>query len=178
MYKKRDSYGKDHIKGYWKDTFIYDDHVEETNFRKNLIVNTGKIMLAGLVHGDSIVDPISYIGQGEGNSSWDNSTPDPDPTQTVLVSEIDRRQPDEIVYIDDSENVSVFPTSRLRITTEYPKNDPLNGSTIREQGLFGGQDVTSTKNTGSLFNVFNHQKIEKTNNFKLVRVVILEFVQE
>jgi hypothetical protein len=165
------------INGYWKDTLIYDDHVEETGYRKNKILNSGRMILAGQIFGDQNITPIAYIAQGQGNSSWDNSVPEADPSQKRLVAELDRREPDEIVYLDGQNSVSVNPTNKIRITKVYPKNDPLNGEVIREEGMFGGTNATQDLNTGQLFNVFNHKKIEKTSDFKLKRQLIIEFVE-
>ena len=165
------------INGYWKDFFIYDNYVEETDFRKNKILNSGRTILAGTLFGDDNIDSINYIAQGSGNSSWDSSVPEPDPSQKRLVSELDRREPDEVVYLTANNTVSVNPTNKIRITKQYPKSDPLNGETIREQGMFGGTNLSQGLNTGQLFNVFNHQKIEKTSDFILKRQLVIEFVE-
>lgn len=160
------------MSGYWKDTFVYPDHREETEYRKNKIVNAGREMLAGLLLGDGGMKPIKLMVQGTG--SWSG---DPNPSQRNLINEVDRRQPDEMFYLDADNNKVRGPTNKIKIKTVYEKSDPLNSEDpITEEGLFGGLRVDENeRNSGMLFNVFNHEPIDKDSSFKLIREVLIQF---
>lgn len=163
------------IAGYWKDVFDYDDRTVETSWQKNVVTFDGHKILSGLLLDDPDMNPIEFMSQGRGDSDWDNSLVEPDPGQSSLVDEIDRRSPDSINYVDQSGTNSLDPQRQVRIETTYPKSDPLNGETIREQGLFGGINVSTDFGSGFLFNVYNHQKIEKDSSFSLTRKAVIEF---
>lgn len=158
--------------GYWKDTFIYPDGKEETDYRKNKIVNSGREILAGLLLGDASMEGIGVMAQGTGD--WSGS---PNPSQRNLIDEVDRREPDEMFYMNANNNQVRGPTNRLKIKTVYPESDPLNSEDpITEEGLFGGSGLDKNqRNSGMLFNVFNHEPIDKTSSFKLVREVLIQF---
>jgi hypothetical protein len=162
------------VNAFWKDTFDYGAYKESTDWRKNVVTFSGHSIITGLLANDSSISPIEFIAQGSGSSDWDDSTPEPNLSQSTLVSEIDRRSPDSISYVDSQNNEVSEPTGQIKIETTYPNNDPLNGETIREQGLFGGQDVTTDQNSGDIFNVFNHEKIEKDDSFSLTRKVFID----
>lgn len=157
------------------DTFINPLTNERTLMQHgfNLVVNECSVLIAMLMKGGC--NGIQYFAVGSGSDTWDNNNlPNPEENDVKLLNEIFRKPitSDNIVYIDDSNNISETPTNRLQITITLLE-DEANGE-LREMGFFGG-DATLTKDSGHLINRKIHGSIFKTSGMQLERVIRFTF---
>lgn len=171
------------IKGMWRDEVwrkrpdgsIYLQ--EKSELSANLITEPITRLLAGLMKNEpTFPNGIAFHAVGSGLVSWDTALPAPTFAQTQLVTEIFRKAPDSISYLDGGGLPTLTITNKIRVKTTFDFLDGpgLNGNFIREQGLFGG-DATSTLNSGKLIDAINHVKIFKDATIRLVRQIELTF---
>ena len=126
---------------YWYDHIVHKSGlIEKTQPRKNLIVTTAFQALAGSfgnIAGFS--GGIQFHAMGEGFVAWDTSLPAPTVGQTTLNTEVIRKVPDGINFIDAPLTGSIVagPTNIIRVQTTLEFADLSGGVDIREQGLFG-----------------------------------------
>jgi len=162
---------------YWYDHIIHKDGREEwTEPVKNLIVDTAFQAMAGSfgnIAGTS--GGIQQHAMGAGLVGWDVSLPLPTLGQVKLVTEIIRKVPDTIDYIDAPLGTIVAgPTSIIRVQTTLDFADLGGGADIREQGLFGA-NATGAADSGLMIDAVNHVKIFKDSSIKLIRFIELQF---
>lgn len=136
----------------------------------NLVVLNVLKLIMSLLKKQSGYTGIQYWAVGSGDPSWDSNMPTPDVSATRLTNEIGRVAipASEIVFLDNSYNVSPTPTNIIQITHTFGEND-CNG-TWREFGLFGGNATTSA-NSGLIINKRHHAVITKTSEMTVERVM-------
>jgi hypothetical protein len=187
--------------GYWKDVFVRRagrgkltdaclkgdcEHTPEQHremagpvkvegvWQSNLVVDQIGVLIAGLLasYGD-FSPPALYHALGEGDSSWDVSTPDPVVGQTTLLSEAFRKVvvPDFLDALGGA--VVGGPTNVLQFQTTFDFGE-ANGFSIREQGLFGG-DATAVADSGQMMDAIHHPRVDKNNTFQWIRTIEMEF---
>lgn len=143
----------------------------------NLVVDKAGELAAGYFLGEgAFTIGNMYHAFGTGLVAWDTALPDPSVSQTTLVTEIDRKVPTAIDYLDAGNNI-VTPTitDKLQIQTVLAATEPsLDGQDLREQGLFGG-NATATANSGFMINAINHKKVAKVNGVQITRFIRLQF---
>ena len=96
--------------------------------KKNLIVNTGKMLMAHILGNDPLASPIRYIAFGSGNYDEGVATPAPEKTDFKLITE-EFREPVLYNYDDGSPNYSVTFTA-VALADDHPTT-----SAISEIGL-------------------------------------------
>lgn len=171
------------IKGMWRDEVWKKDRAggiylsEKTELKANLITEPITRLLAGLMKNEgSFGGGILYHALGTGLPAWDSVLPPPVFSQVALETEIFRKAPDAITFLDIANLPTATVTNKIRVTTTFDFNDGpgLNGNYIREQGLFGG-DATLTFDSGKLVDAIHHVKIFKDSSIRLVRTIELTF---
>lgn len=140
----------------------------------NIVVDSCLLLLAALMINDSSYSGAQYWAVGSGSSSWDSETPNPQSSETTLVSEIGRvaLTSADFSYLNAQYEVSLVPTNIIQITHTFGVDD-CNG-TWREFGLFGG-DATSTADSGIMIDKKNHAVITKTSDMEVVRTLRITF---
>lgn len=89
--------------------------------KKNLIVNTGKMLMAHLLGNDPLAQPIRYIAFGSGNPL---GTVTPERTDFQLVTE-EFREPTLYTYDDGSPNYSVTFTAAA-LADDHPSTEQIS----------------------------------------------------
>lgn len=149
--------------------------VWETPWQHNLIVDALRRLLAALVKGDALGEPLSFWAVGTGEEVWDDGTLPPEAarrTRTTLFNETGRKAipAGQITFMGGP-----F-TNRLEITMEFTTADIPGGATdwrLREFGLFAGG--TTTAGSGILINHRIHPRIDLQAGFTLQRTLRLTF---
>ncbi len=155
--------------------------VHEEPKHHNDIVYTEKELVLGLLKVEAGWQGIKYHTFGAGDPNWDTlGVPAVNPaTDILLVNElatgVSRVAPDIINYLTAAGG-SVLPdwvgATCIKVTTTLPFVSPMNGSTYREQGLFGG-NATTTRNTGRMLDNFRHERRVKSLSNEIVYFVEL-----
>lgn len=167
---------KTNVIGEIKDIITYEDGtVEETEWGRNLVVDTFNTLLSGMLKGD-ITQGIKYWAVGSGLDTWDTTQPEPQKTDTKCKTEIYRKilPTPSITYVDTEGNTTAYPTNRLQITLFFDKGQATGK--WREFCIFGGDGATSTKDTGLALNHRIHGLIDKTENMTVERVLRFTFL--
>jgi hypothetical protein len=146
-------------------------------WRRNLIVDGLRRLLAALTMGDPQGVPLAFWAVGTGEEIWDDGTLPSEAarrTRTELYNETARKAipPDQITFLDGT-----F-TNRLEISMEFVATDipagPGNQNwRLRELGLFAGGDASA--NSGVLINHRIHPRIDMQPGFTLQRTLRLTF---
>lgn len=143
---------KGHIRIMREDTreILYED--------KNVIVNSVKWLFArlmaesafaGSVNPSSLTEPafgVWGLALGSGSNTWPPETqPAETPEQTFLFNQILRKQCSKIQYVDNNLNPIVGFSLQVDFQTVVnATTDNISGLSIREMGLIGGGQQTST----------------------------------
>jgi hypothetical protein len=122
---------------------------------------------------------ILFLALGEGSSDWDGGTTIPSKKTTVkLVKEILRMaiSPDEITYLDNTNQSSSTPTDQLQITVEFEGARLVEKhiTVLREFGLFGG-NASDKPDSGYMINYVIHPRINISPDMTLIRELRLRF---
>jgi hypothetical protein len=126
--------------------------------KDNVIVNTVKWLFArlmaesafaGSVNPSSLTEPafgVWGLALGSGDNAWPPETqPTETPEQTFLFNQILRKQCSKIRYVDSSLNpITGFSLQVDFQTVVNATTDNISGLSIREMGLIGGGQQTST----------------------------------
>ena len=158
------------MKGDIIDRIHYADGRVEERVGHNIVVNSFLNLVMCLLKQQSGYTGIQYWAVGSGADSWDNATPDPNITDTRLVSEIGRVEipTSEISFLDAELNPTSTPTNIIQITHTFGPND-CNGK-WREFGIFGG-NASASANSGIMINHRHHPILTKTNEMTVERVM-------
>lgn len=162
------------IKGEYTDTIRYANGDVEVVKGENLIVDGLLRLVTTLLGVKSGYTGLKYWAVGQGNSSWDNSTPEALTTDTELTNEIGRKQisASDMTWVTSNGSDSSTPTNRLKVRVTFGANECVG--TWREFGLFGG-NATDSRNSGIMINHKNHSVITKTNEMEIEREIIFTF---
>ncbi len=170
------------IQGCYRDQ-LFDNStklVQDCGWRSNQIVNDCNRLLAALMKGHGNLAGVLYLAVGEGLPQWDGDVPQPSPTASHLTNELVRRalKPADIIFLDNSNQPSHTPTSRLEINCQFTGEDFSQNRVqpLREFGLFGG-DASEAADSGFMINLIIHPRIDLTNNTTLNRTLRLDFAQ-
>lgn len=151
-----------------------DGTVEKRNF-KNIIVDSSSLLIARLLaDGQTTIDPsgpahgVWVLALGTGDSNWDTSNP-PSATaiQTTLESELARKRFSSVNFVktDGSGEPSSVVTNIVDFQTVFNESEAVGP--IVEMGLFGGDAVATTANSGTLINYKTIGVINKPNTATL-----------
>ena len=162
------------IKGEYTDTIRYANGDVEVVKGENLIVDGLLRLVTTLLGVKSGYTGLKYWAVGQGNSSWDTSTPEALTTDTELTNEIGRKQisASDMTWVTSNGSDSSTPTNRLKVRVTFGANECVG--TWREFGLFGG-NATDSRNSGIMINHKNHSVITKTNEMEIEREIIFTF---
>ena len=169
-----------YFKGIYRDSLNCDDRNEKRKYiwRPNLIVNAGDRLLAALLKKQTGFQGILFLAVGEGDALWDTSMPDKSPTTTSLFNEIKRFPiaPDQISFLDETNQPTSAPSNQLEITVELAGLAFVTEGVqqLREFGLFGG-DATDAVNSGYMINYAIHHRIDLAPDTQLTRQIRLSF---
>ena len=170
------------MKGQYHDRLINSHGAMDHDFgwKANLIVHDCNRLLAALMKRQDGYSGILFFAIGEGQQEWDVSRPVPSPAASQLSREIFRRSIsfDDILFLDENNQPTTSPTSRLEISIEISRDDFASSTfqSIREFGLFGG-NATETQNSGLLVNHVIHPRIDISSELTLFRTLRLHFHQ-
>lgn len=171
--------------GRWFDKHLYvDGTIEygqhgEFEWGFNQIQNTFANLLAGYcVQEATYTAGINVLGIGHGLIAWDSSFPTSfDYNQATLIDEYFRKEITEgtdSYFIDPSDDsVSATPTPKIEIVVLLDLLD-ANGD-MREFGLFGGDSLPGTPNSGTMVNWIAHSKVTKDSSFQIERRIKILF---
>jgi len=167
-------------RGYYRDVFIGPSGKAQldTGWHPNLVVQNCNVLLASLMKRQTGMQGILYLAIGQGDPQWDDQSPVALLTTSQLNTEVARQAitEDQIVFLDDEDQLTDEPTSRLQITVEFRGEELVpNGSlSLREFGLYGG-DATGELNSGVIIDYVIHPRIELTPEMTLSRTLRLSF---
>lgn len=163
-------------KGIYRDRLITaQGRVIDRGWCSNLIVNRGRLLIAGFMRGDGPVG-IQRLLIGRGEADWDDDPPGPPlPTTTQLVDPAPFERvvaPAQIQYLDTTGTPTAGPTNRLQLTVTLGPDEPpdLDPYPLREFGLFG-----SFGGEGFMINYVRHPVIHKPADATLERTIQLVF---
>ena len=149
-----------------------------SGWRSNLIVESCDLLLASLMKREPETEGILYWAVGEGEASWELGAPVAASTTSQLSSETARKLlvPKQIVYLDETGQLTDTPTSRLEVASKFTTEDFETNAPIplREFGLFGG-DATEVPDSGFIIDYVIHPRIELTPGVTLSRKLRLTF---
>ncbi len=119
--------------------------VERTRVVHNLQVDNSIILVAGLLAGDlGFTGGITWHAQGSGSPSWDPGMgPAPSPTDTQLVSEQGRKQPDFIIYCTVTAGVSPGSAPTLPPGAGSTLFVAFDGGTVQTVTFAGTENTTA-----------------------------------
>lgn len=161
------------ISGKYRDTITYlDGRIEVGEWNHNIIVNSVGILLAALMKQHYGYNGITHWAVGSGEESWDVVPVEPVANETYLTNEIGRNLISSISFLNESDEESINPTNKLRITAVFSEVD-CNG-TWREFGLFGG-NASLISDTGIMVDKKHHDAIQKTTENIITREIHLTF---
>lgn len=161
-------------RGEYRDALFSPDgkRIWETSWRKNLIVNSARNLLAALIKSDPQGAPAAYWAVGFGDPSWDGGNVPPDSarlTLTQLYNETGRKPlAGQITFLGGT-----F-TNKLEITAQFTVANIVGTNlSLREFGIFGGGSAAA--NSGVLINHRIHPRIDMQAGFTLERTLHLTF---
>lgn len=128
----------------------------------NLVVDVGLCLVAGVLGGIEEYG-ILTMQVGEGLPGWDIELPDPEPDVTELVTPLDEKTVVRHYWDVVAEEFTLTPTNVLDVRTTF-YSEEANGD-LRElalRGGFGGE---------VMFNYITHEKIVKTEEYNLLRIL-------
>lgn len=142
----------------------------------NLIVNDCSVLIAILMKQEVGYVGLQYWAVGAGSDLWPNDpVTSPGASDAQLTNETYRKAIDplnDIVYLDDSNVLSLTPTHKIQITVTFEEAE-ANGE-LREFGIFGG-NASASLNSGVMINHKIHPLIYKTSALRLERILRLTF---
>ena len=105
------------IKGEYTDTIRYANGDVEVIKGQNLIVDGLLNLVTALLGVKSGYTGLKYWAVGQGNVSWDSSTPEPTTSDTQLTDEIGRKQisASDMKWVQLGGEDSATPTNRLKV---------------------------------------------------------------
>lgn len=133
--------------------------------RKNVICNTSSFLFARLMSNSA--EPVAGVwglalGAGGSAPAWSASVqPDPTATQTTMVSEIKRKQLQQVQYLDSNGNPTTTLTTSISLLTVLNSTTDGISLAIREMGLIGGG--TTTVADGGPTNMLTAPYFDPTN---------------
>jgi len=141
----------------------------------NIIVTVASELMAELMRGiigdipRPQVDGIRTLAVGTGALGWDLQNPPAETAvQTLLETELYRKEFDSVNYIDGVGNVTTTRTNIIDLTTVFGTAE-ANGALV-EMGLFGGASST-TANQGTMINYFTMPVINKAPATAILTIV-------
>lgn len=150
----------------------------EFEWSSNQIQNTFMNLLAGwCIQEATFSAGINALGVGHGLVAWDSSAPTLSHSATTLEDEFFRKEIAEgtdSYFINPGTNAfSATPTNKieLSILLDYAE---ANGA-LREFGLFGGDAVPATLDSGSMVNWVYHARIDKDDSMAIERKIRILF---
>lgn len=163
--------GKDRgIKGEFFITLNHKDGTVEKHYR-NIIVDSASQLIARLLaDGQTTLDPtgpahgIWVLAVGTGSSAWDPSNPPAaTATQTQLESELARKRFSNVNFVKT--DGSGLPASTITNIVDFQTvfNESEAVGPIVELGMFGGDAVETTANSGTMVNYRTIAVINKPN---------------
>lgn len=165
---------KVHMTGHITDRIYKNGVLVEERVGHNLVVNSFLNLVMSLLKQESGFKGLQYWAVGSGESYWDTSMPEPEPSATRLTNELGRVAIDtsKIVFLTPDFEVSNVPTNILQISCTFGAND-CNG-TWREFGIFGG-NANTVSNSGIMINKRHHSLITKTEEMSIERIMRFTF---
>lgn len=128
----------------------------------NLVVDVGLGLLIGILGGLEDFG-ILTMQVGTGLPEWDIELPYPEEEDTALVTPLDEKTVVRHYWDVGEEEFSLTPTNILDVRTTFYA-DEANGD-LRELALRGGTSETV------MFNYIIHEKIVKTSDYNLLRIL-------
>lgn len=162
--------------GEWRDIIKYaDGRVVITDWQRNCVVKKLGVLVSEMLKGAS-ESGISFWAIGSGNVSWDTTPFTPTISDADLTAEFARKaiSAGNIVYINDSNEVSETPTNRLQISCMFESGD-ANGD-WREFAIIAGTGASATVGTGKIINHKAHSLLVKTSDMTVTRQIRFTFV--
>lgn len=165
-------------KGIYHDTIITaGGEIIDLGWRSNIVVDRCRFLLAGFMKGDASFG-IQRIQIGMGSAGWDDGTPPPQASDTMLTDPAPVTLPiagTQISYLDAVGNATAGPTHRLEITLTLPAGTPaiplgMTTYPMREFGLFGAFGAESY-----MIDYVRHPVIHKRADDALIRTIRLVF---
>lgn len=146
----------------------------ESPWRRNLIVNTLRKLLAAHIKGDTQGKPIAYWAIGAGQASWDGGGALPSDADRRNLVQLYRETGRKTVPAGQIKFLGGTLTNQLEIRSEFTAGD-ISGAdkSLREFGLFAGG--SSAANSGLLINHRIHPRIDMQAGFTLQRTLRLTF---
>jgi hypothetical protein len=109
------------------------------DFGKNLIVETGDILVASLAKGEPI-PAVTHMALGSGLPWWDTSNPPvPVRSDSYLKAEYYRKAITSTQFVLSDGTPSANPTMIVDFVTSFAEGEPTGA--LMELGLFGGTDA-------------------------------------
>jgi hypothetical protein len=169
------------IEGIYRDLLILPGGtvVSDSGWRKNAIVLSCRILLAGFMKNDATALGIRSLQVGRGDASWDTAPPPaPDPNATTTLTDA---TPFAIAvgalvleYLNAADTVVATPTNRLQITATLGPGQPTAATAppfpLREFGLFG-----QFNGAPQMIDYVRHPLIQKDGALTLERKIRLIF---
>lgn len=146
--------------------------VKVSKWEHNLVVNSAINLITALLANKN-AKGIKYWAVGSGTNLWDTTPIDPIASETKLTSEIGRKSISTIEFYDSNNGVSATPTNKIHIAVTFNENE-CNG-VWREFGLFGGDTVSNTTDSGIMIDKKHHSIITKTQDIIIERHIVLTF---
>jgi hypothetical protein len=172
------------VSGKWFDRILRKDgSVEfgqhgEFKWDSNQIQNTFMSLLAGFCIQEATFSAgINVLGVGHGDVAWDSTPPTLSHSDTTLLDEFFRKELTEgtdSYFINPGTNApSVTPTNKIEMTVllDYAE---ANGA-LREFGLFGGDALPGTLDSGQMVNWVRHARIDKDSSMAIERKIRILF---
>lgn len=141
------------------DSFSPDTEIIEKAEFPNLIVNKASVLMArrmapgsavNVNTGANIADGLQYLAVGTGVGTGTTQNPEAAVlTQTVLRTELFRKEFTSWTFVDAAGNNTNTPTNILKLATTFLEAEAVGA--LVEMGLFGG-DATATRDSGHMFN--------------------------
>lgn len=175
-------------RGSYKDTLVWDSingfkKTEERPWRSNQIQDGALRSICERLAGFSeyptnlynFWGPIRHMKLGQGDSSWDTTSP----TKSVTATDLEDPQYNKSLgvadfqFIDSSGNTTSSVSSGFRLSVTIGTSE-ANGLSLREFGLFTGTS-TSFEFQWNMFNWVDHPVIVKDVNLSIQRTVDIQF---
>jgi hypothetical protein len=150
----------------------------DSGWQKNVVVLSGRVLLAAFVKNEATVLGVRSMQLGRGDPAWDTlPIPTADPSTTRLTDNSPFTIPLAnltLQYLDAGDQVIVTPSNRVQITATLGPGQPAPATDppvpLREFGLFG-----QLNGVPQLIDYVRHPLIEKVGALTLERKVRLVF---